>query len=58
MRYWESRFGGQTGQAVDDHRRGGAFQRHRSNGPSPLDLDVSDRSYFIAQRDRTVTVYS
>jgi PAS domain S-box-containing protein len=31
------------------------IQRYRSNGPPPLDLDVSDRSYFIAQRDRTVT---
>ena len=27
------------------------IQRHRSRGSSPLDLDVSDRSYFIAQRD-------
>src|SRR5882762_10293187 len=31
------------------------IQRHRSRGSSPPDLDVSDRSYFIAQRDRTVT---
>jgi PAS domain S-box-containing protein len=30
------------------------IQRHRSRGSSPPDLDVSDRSYFIAQRDRTV----
>jgi signal transduction histidine kinase/CheY-like chemotaxis protein len=29
------------------------IQRHRSRGSSPPDLDVSDRSYFIAQRDRT-----
>src|SRR2546421_2068133 len=29
--------------------------RHRSRGSSPPHLDVSDRSYFIAQRDRTVT---
>jgi signal transduction histidine kinase/ActR/RegA family two-component response regulator len=28
------------------------IQRHRSRGSSPPDLDVSDRSYFIAQRDR------
>jgi len=28
------------------------FQRHRSRGSSPPDLNVSDRSYFIAQRDR------
>lgn len=27
------------------------MQRHRSRGSSPPDLDVSDRSYFIAQRD-------
>src|SRR5258708_4979198 len=26
-------------------------QRHRSRGTAPSDLDVSDRSYFIAQRD-------
>jgi hypothetical protein len=31
------------------------IQRYRSIGPPPLDLDVSDRSYFIAQRDGTVT---
>jgi hypothetical protein len=31
------------------------FQRHRSRGSSPPNLNVSDRSYFIAQRDRTVT---
>jgi signal transduction histidine kinase/CheY-like chemotaxis protein len=30
------------------------IQRHRSHGSSPPDLNVSDRSYFIAQRDRTV----
>jgi signal transduction histidine kinase/CheY-like chemotaxis protein len=29
------------------------IQRHRSRGSSPPDLDVSDRSYFIAQRERT-----
>src|SRR6202051_4907770 len=29
------------------------IQRHRSRGSSPPDLDVSDRSYFIAQRDGT-----
>ena len=27
------------------------IQRHRSNGTTPPHLDVSDRSYFIAQRD-------
>jgi PAS domain S-box-containing protein len=27
------------------------IQRHRSHGSSPPNLDVSDRSYFIAQRD-------
>ena len=27
------------------------IQRHRSRGASPPDFDVSDRSYFIAQRD-------
>jgi PAS domain S-box-containing protein len=27
------------------------IQRHRSHGASPPNLDVSDRSYFIAQRD-------
>src|ERR1700732_1775124 len=31
------------------------IQRHRSRGSSPPHLDVSDRSYFIAQRDRTST---
>ncbi|MDB6042609.1 MAG: sensor hybrid histidine kinase [Gammaproteobacteria bacterium] len=31
------------------------IQRHRSRGSSPPNLDVSDRSYFIAQRDRTAT---
>jgi PAS domain S-box-containing protein len=30
------------------------IQRHRSRGSSPFHLDVSDRAYFIAQRDRTV----
>jgi signal transduction histidine kinase/CheY-like chemotaxis protein len=29
------------------------IQRHRSRGSSPARLDVSDRSYFIAQRDST-----
>src|ERR1700733_12123227 len=29
------------------------IQRHRSRGISPPQLDVSDRSYFIAQRDGT-----
>src|SRR5580700_10542183 len=29
------------------------IQRHRSHGPEPPNLDVSDRSYFIAQRDGT-----
>jgi len=29
------------------------IQRHRSHGSSPPHLDVSDRSYFIAQRDGT-----
>jgi len=29
------------------------MQRHRSRGTSPPNLDVSDRSYFIAQRDGT-----
>ena len=32
---------------VDAH----GIQRHRSRGVSPPNLDVSDRSYFIAQRD-------
>jgi len=31
------------------------IQRHRSRGSSPPHLDVSDRSYFIAQRDRGAT---
>jgi PAS domain S-box-containing protein len=31
------------------------IQRYRSGGPPPPVLDVSDRSYFIEQRDRTVT---
>jgi hypothetical protein len=31
------------------------IQRYRSRGSSPSHLDVSDRSYFIAQRDRTAT---
>src|SRR6202165_2971403 len=31
------------------------IQRHRSRGSSPPHLDLSDRSYFIAQRDRTAT---
>jgi PAS domain S-box-containing protein len=31
------------------------IQRYRSTGAPPADLDVSDRSYFIAQRDGTVT---
>src|SRR5713226_7992392 len=30
------------------------LQRHRSRGSSPPNLDVSDRAYFIAQRDGTV----
>ena len=30
------------------------IQRYRSIGPPPPNLDVSDRSYFIAQRDGTV----
>jgi PAS domain S-box-containing protein len=29
------------------------IQRHRSRGSSPPNLDVSDRSYFIVQRDGT-----
>jgi PAS domain S-box-containing protein len=29
------------------------IQRHRSHGSSPPNFDVSDRSYFIAQRDGT-----
>jgi PAS domain S-box-containing protein len=35
---------------VDAH----GIQRHRSRGASPPNLDVSDRSYFIAQRDGAV----
>jgi PAS domain S-box-containing protein len=31
------------------------IQRHRSRGSSPPNLDVSDRSYFIAQRDSKAT---
>lgn len=31
------------------------IQRFRSRGSSPPDLDVSDRSYFIAQRDHSAT---
>src|ERR1700680_546933 len=31
------------------------IQRYRSRGFPPPHLDVSDRSYFIAQRDRTAT---
>ena len=31
------------------------IQRHRSRGSSPPNLDVSDRSYFIAQRDHANT---
>lgn len=31
------------------------IQRYRSNSSLPSDLDVSDRSYFIAQRDGSVT---
>jgi PAS domain S-box-containing protein len=31
------------------------LQRHRSRGSAPAGLSVADRSYFIAQRDRTVT---
>src|ERR1700682_66812 len=34
---------------VDAH----GIQRHRSHGSSHPNLDVSDRSYFIAQRDGT-----
>jgi PAS domain S-box-containing protein len=33
------------------------IQRHRSVGSSPPDLDVSDRSYFTAQRDRSVGLF-
>jgi PAS domain S-box-containing protein len=31
----------------------GGLQRHRSRGSSPPNFDVSDRSYFTAQRDGT-----
>ena len=31
------------------------IQRHRSRGSSPSHLDLSDRSYFTAQRDGTAT---
>jgi hypothetical protein len=31
------------------------IQQHRSRGASPPHLDVSDRAYFIAQRDHTVS---
>jgi signal transduction histidine kinase/CheY-like chemotaxis protein len=31
------------------------IQRHRSQGKTPPNLDVSDRSYFIAQRDHADT---
>ena len=31
------------------------IQRYRSNSSLPVNIDVSDRSYFIAQRDRSVT---
>ena len=31
------------------------IQRYRSSGPPPPHLDVSDRSYFMAQRDGTAT---
>jgi PAS domain S-box-containing protein len=31
------------------------IQRHRSLGSAPPNLDVSDRTYFIAQRDGTAT---
>jgi PAS domain S-box-containing protein len=33
------------------------IQRHRSVGSSPPDLDVSDRSYFSAQRDRSAGLF-
>ena len=36
---------------VDSH----GIQRYRSNSALPDDLDVSDRSYFLAQRDRSGT---
>lgn len=31
------------------------FQRNRSRGSAPANLNVADRSYFIAQRDHTTT---
>ena len=31
------------------------IQRYRSNSSLPVNIDVSDRSYFTAQRDRSVT---
>jgi PAS domain-containing protein len=36
---------------IDAH----GLQRHRSRGHSPPNLDVSDRSYFIAERDGVAT---
>jgi PAS domain S-box-containing protein len=33
------------------------IQRHRSVGSAPPDLDVSDRSYFNAQRDRSAGLF-
>jgi PAS domain S-box-containing protein len=33
------------------------IQRYRSVGSSPPDLDVSDRSYFTAQRDRSAGLF-
>ena len=33
------------------------IQRHRSVGSSPPDLDVSDRSYFNAQRERSTGLF-
>jgi PAS domain S-box-containing protein len=33
------------------------IQRHRSVGSSPPDLDVSDRSYFKAQRERSAGLF-
>jgi PAS domain S-box-containing protein len=33
------------------------IQRHRSVGSSPPDFDVSDRSYFNAQRDRSAGLF-
>jgi PAS domain S-box-containing protein len=37
--------------AIDDAR---GIQRYSSIGPEPHDIDISDRSYFIAQRDGAV----